>query len=233
MSTEDIAAQPVRPAPPAAAAPRKRRRWLHIAGLAVAFIVVLIIGVVAGAQGNQPQINQLHGSVRIYQHNLADASGKLAAARSEITTLKGQVAIAQNQAAHAVAIAAAKADAAAKAAYASKMAAAGAKMAAANAAYANATSEQRQLNQEIGNVEASAISQDGVYVVGHDIKAGTWHTNGDNGVGGNACYFATLNSTNTSDIADNNNFDGPETVNLNGAYAFEISGPCQWVRISS
>jgi len=33
-----------------------------------------------------------------------------------------------------------------------------------------------------------------------------------------------------SDISDNNNFDGPETVNLNGVYAFQISGPCTWYR---
>jgi len=39
-----------------------------------------------------------------------------------------------------------------------------------------------------------------------------------------------LNSSNTSDISDNNNFDGPETVDVNGAYAFQISGPCEWVR---
>jgi hypothetical protein len=36
------------------------------------------------------------------------------------------------------------------------------------------------------------------------------------------------NSTNTSDIIDNNNFGGPETVSTSGAYALEISGPCTW-----
>jgi hypothetical protein len=82
----------------------------------------------------------------------------------------------------------------------------------------------------MGNLQANQISSDGVFV-GHDIKAGIWHTNGDNGAGGNACYYATLNSTSTSDIADNNSFDGPETVNVNAAYAFEISGPCTWVKI--
>ncbi len=48
----------------------------------------------------------------------------------------------------------------------------------------------------------------GVYGVGSDIKAGTWHTPGDGG-SGDQCYYAVLNSTNTSDIANNNNnFDG-------------------------
>jgi hypothetical protein len=35
-------------------------------------------------------------------------------------------------------------------------------------------------------------------------------------------------STNTSDIIDNNKFGGPETVSTSGAYALEISGPCTW-----
>lgn len=41
----------------------------------------------------------------------------------------------------------------------------------------------------------------------------------------------SANSTNTSDIADNNNFDGPETVNLAGAAAFQISGSCTWYKV--
>jgi hypothetical protein len=45
------------------------------------------------------------------------------------------------------------------------------------------------------------------------------------------CHFATLNSTDTSNSADNNNFDGPETVDVSGAYAFRISGPCTWVLV--
>ena len=53
------------------------------------------------------------------------------------------------------------------------------------------------------------------------------HTPGDGGQGGNSCYFATLNSTNTDDISDNNNnFDGAETVDLSGVYAIDINGPC-------
>jgi len=75
---------------------------------------------------------------------------------------------------------------------------------------------------------ANTISQDGVYVVGQDIKAGTYHTPGDGGQGDDACYYATLGSTNTSNILDNNNFDGPETVDVSGAAAFQISGGCTW-----
>lgn len=74
-------------------------------------------------------------------------------------------------------------------------------------------------------MQASTISSDGVYVAGKDIPAGTYHTSG-----GSQCYYATLGSTDTSNILDNNNFTGPETVDVSGAYAFQISGGCTWTK---
>lgn len=71
---------------------------------------------------------------------------------------------------------------------------------------------------------ADSINEDGVYVVGSDIPAGTWHT-----TGGSECYYALLNSTDTSDIRDNNNFNGPATVTLHSG-AFQINGGCTWSR---
>jgi hypothetical protein len=71
--------------------------------------------------------------------------------------------------------------------------------------------------------EATQISADGVYVIGTDISGGTWHTSG-----GQQCYEATLASTDTSNIIDNNNFTGPDTVSLAGAVAFQITGGCVW-----
>lgn len=75
--------------------------------------------------------------------------------------------------------------------------------------------------------QATEISQDGVYVIGTDIAGGTWHT-----AGGQQCYEATLASTDTSNIIDNNNFTGPDTVSLAGAKAFDISGGCTWDHVS-
>jgi hypothetical protein len=71
--------------------------------------------------------------------------------------------------------------------------------------------------------EATQISADGVYVIGQDIPGGTWHTSG-----GSKCYEATLASTDASNIIDNNNFTGPDTMSLAGAKAFDISGGCTW-----
>lgn len=73
---------------------------------------------------------------------------------------------------------------------------------------------------------STVISSDGVYVIGQDIPGGTWHTSG-----GGDCYEATLSGLDTSnvdDIISNNNFKGPDTVNLAGAKAFEINGGCTW-----
>lgn len=66
---------------------------------------------------------------------------------------------------------------------------------------------------------------DRVYKVGPDVPAGTYRTKG-----GADCYYAILNSTSTSDIADNNNFTGPQIITLRVGKYLEISGGCSWSR---
>jgi hypothetical protein len=85
--------------------------------------------------------------------------------------------------------------------------------------------EGRAIRQTV----VAAVVPGGSRSAGSDIKPGTWHATGDGG-GSNQCYYALLNSTNTGDIIDNNNFDGLETVDVSGAHAFPISGPCTCVR---
>ena len=96
-----------------------------------------------------------------------------------------------------------------------------------------AAGDQRTLNQELGQVQANTMSSDGTFVVGQDIKSGTYHTNGSGNAGANDCYYATLNSTDGSltSIIANGNFDGPETMDLSGVYAFQVNGPCTWVLV--
>lgn len=73
---------------------------------------------------------------------------------------------------------------------------------------------------------ATTIQNNGVYVVGSDMAAGTWHT-----TGGAQCYYAKLASTNTSDIQDNNNITGTATVTIGSSTkAFEIDGGCTWTK---
>jgi hypothetical protein len=191
---------------------RPRRRGLRIAGLLVGGLALLFIGVGIGnasgrssIPGYQRQVLRAQASLKTEQARLAAEQGKLQAAQTAAQT------------------AATRADAKAKAQYAGKVAAL-------KQQQQTVASEARRLKAEQGQVQANTISADGVYVVGQDISSGTWHTAGDGG-SGDQCYYATLNSTNTSDISDNNNFDGPETVNLSGVAAFQISGPCTWIKI--
>jgi type II secretory pathway pseudopilin PulG len=84
---------------------------------------------------------------------------------------------------------------------------------------------------EIGELQANTIRAAGLYVVGHDIKSGTWHTAGDGSVSGGRCGYEVFSSANRPGNAIF--FEGPWTVDLSGAYAFEIKGPCTWVRVPS
>jgi ABC-type Fe3+-hydroxamate transport system substrate-binding protein len=72
---------------------------------------------------------------------------------------------------------------------------------------------------------------DGTYVVGTDIQPGIYKTAGPGSSGvPSQCYWAVLNSLNTTDIADNGNIDGPTTIQVNGK-ALELNGGCTWAKI--
>ena len=73
---------------------------------------------------------------------------------------------------------------------------------------------------------------DGTYRIGPDVPAGVYKTDGKGDGSGTGCYYAVLNSLNTTDIASNNNFDGPTVVQLpSSEAAFEVSGGCTWSRV--
>lgn len=73
-------------------------------------------------------------------------------------------------------------------------------------------------------IEDNTLTGDGVYEVGVDIKPGRYKTAGAPG-----CYYAVLNSSDTTDIADNNNIDGPATVTVRQGQYLELSGCDDWV----
>ena len=83
-------------------------------------------------------------------------------------TLSSQVAAADARAANAVSAA----QAAARTDYA-------AGNAALNREVATLNRQSQVVAAEIGELRANTIRTDGMYVVGHDIKPGTWHTVGD------------------------------------------------------
>jgi cell division protein FtsB len=134
-------------------------------------------------------------------------------------TLSSQVAMADARAANAVRAA----QAAAQKDYA-------ARNAALNREAATLNRKSQTIAAEIGELQANTIRADGIYVVGHDIKPGTWHTVGDGHVSGGLCRFAMVGSANRPNNPTPTLFDGPWTVNLSAVYAFEIYGPCTWIR---
>ncbi|MDQ2875788.1 MAG: hypothetical protein M3Y33_13765 [Actinomycetota bacterium] len=74
----------------------------------------------------------------------------------------------------------------------------------------------------------------GVYVVGADIKAGTWHTSGAVGGTGGNCYVALLSAltaANDSNIISNDDITGPDTITVGaGVKAVQVNGCETWVR---
>jgi cell division protein FtsB len=132
-------------------------------------------------------------------------------------TLSSQVAAADARAANAVRAA----QAAAQKDYA-------ARNAALNREAAALDRKSQIIAAQIGELKVNTIRAAGVYLVGHDIKPGTWHTPGNGHINGGLCRYVVHDSASKS--GPGIYFDGPETLNLSGVYALEISGICTWMR---
>jgi uncharacterized protein HemX len=207
------------PQPTHQSTPRPRKKIIWSTAAVVGGLVLLGA---AFATGSATGSSAIPG----YQHQVAQMRRELTAEQLKLTDEQGQVQSAKGQVQNAQTAAqdaTTRAQARASTQYRSKMAALMQQQ-------KTLTRQERAVKAEQGQIQKSSISADGVYVVGSDIASGTYHTAGDGG-SGNQCYYATLASTNTSDIIDNNNFDGPETVDVSGAHAFQISGPCTWVKV--
>jgi hypothetical protein len=187
---------------------KKQRRWVKPVILTVAGIALLLTGVGIGAAGSS-------SGVTSDQHQVARLKSRLASANAGLKAAQANLSAAQTAASNAQSTALSQVKGQYKA-----------KFAALRRQEQQVASLQRKLRREQGVVAASTISADGVYVVGKDIPAGIYHTSG-----GAQCYYATLGSTDTFNIQDNNNFNGPETVDVFAAYAFQISGGCTWHKV--
>ncbi len=198
------------PTDPEKQAKRQRPRWVKVTLLTVGGLVLLLIGVGIGAAGSSQT-----SLVNSQKAQIARLQATVTTDKGQISTDQAKVATAQTNAANALSTATAKVQGQYKT-----------KFAALQAKEQKVAGLQAKLNRELGVVSKSTISQDGVYVIGRDIPSGIYHTSG-----GNQCYYALLNSTNTSNISDNNIISGPATVDLNGVVAFDISGGCTWHKI--
>lgn len=219
--------------PPLPRVPIWRRRWPKRAGIAGLAVAALLAGVGIGASANSGAgaLASARSTEASLRGQVSTLHGQVSSLHSQVGSLEGQLTSAQAQAKDAVSAATAAANAKASAAYSARNAALSQQAATLKQQQSTLTQQQQAVQAQMGELQASQINGDGVFVVGKDIKAGVYHTNGSGNTGSNDCYFATLNSTDTSNIADNNNFDGPETVDVSSAYAFEINGPCTWVRV--
>ncbi len=206
MASTEPLAKPTQPA-----SPHRRRGLLALVGG-----VILVVGGGIGA-GVGAAVNSHASQLSADQAQIRMLQGKLVHAYRAAAIDQQQAATAQQTSADAVT----RAQTQAAAQYASREAAVKRLL--------------RKLQTEQGAVQANTISADGVYVVGQDIKPGTYHTSGAPGGGspGGQCYYALLSSDNTSDIIDNNNFNGPETIDVSSAHALQISGGCVWTLISA
>lgn len=215
-----------RPAYDGGAEPPRQRRWPRRAGVGVGAAVVLLAGVGIGAAANNdgPALASAKSSNTVLH-------GQVTGLHTTVSALRGQVSAAQDKADNAVSAATKAANQKAAAAYASRNAAVTRQASSLKQQQSTLSAQQHAVKSEMGELQSSQINGDGVYVVGKDIKPGVYHTNGSGDTGADDCYYATLNSTNTDDISDNNNFDGPETVDVSSAYALDISGGCTWVKV--
>jgi hypothetical protein len=203
--------------PPEVRPPRRRHRLWIIIGSVLGAAALIGIGAGIGAAAHTTGISQ--ASYKAERAQVTSLRDQVSSLTTQLATASDTLTAAQAKAASAQAVA----NANAAATYQGKEAA----LAAQEKIVA---SEQATLKQELGQVQANTISSDGTFVVGQDIKSGTYHTNGSGNAGANDCYYATLSSTDGSinSIIANGNFDGPETISLDGVYAFQTNGPCTW-----
>jgi hypothetical protein len=209
----------------------KPRKWPRRAAIGGGLVVVLGVGAAIGAAGHSTGVSQ--ASYNTSQAQVSSLKSQVSGLQTQVRTDNAAVTTARTNAATAQQIATANAAAAYKSMQASLAQTYQNKQATLAATQKTVAGEQQTLKQELGQVQANTISSDGTFVVGQDIKSGTYHTNGSGNAGANDCYYATLNSTNGSltSIIANGNFDGPETMNLSGVYAFQVNGPCTWVLV--
>ncbi|MPY96828.1 MAG: hypothetical protein GEU97_02310 [Actinophytocola sp.] len=90
---------------------------------------------------------------------------------------------------------------------------------------------ENSLRAEERRIAANTVAGDGVFVVGEDIKAGTYKTTGPAAGGIGSCYYAFKSGTGAdADIIDNNLVQGPATVTVRAGQIFETTSCSKWKR---
>jgi hypothetical protein len=205
-----------------------RRHWK---GLIIGTIA-LLIGVGIGASGSSGDVGKKDDQIKAQgakirdlaaenadlQKRVHDRAARTAADKAHAASVKADRQAARERAAAATRAEAAAAAARAKADAATAAAAAKARAETAAKALADAASAAAA-----ATARKNTIDGDGVYAIGADVNPGQWRTSG-----GAGCYYAVLNSPDTSDIATNNITDGPAIVDLPLGKYFDTSSCGSW-----
>jgi hypothetical protein len=229
------------------APPPRRRRALAPTSLraraALGVVAALIVGVGLGAATTSSARTQRDQVTRRLTEARAANAGIVASASAAVASSQANAAQANNAAAQAK-LAATNAQASANsAAQASLMAAkqalddansaavasiaAGKNAVAVGAASVKAA--QASVDALVGRVQSNSIEGDGTFLVGSEVKPGTYHS--DAPTGGN-CYWEREAGSNTGDIENiiaNDNTSGPTTITISSSdYAFKDDGCATW-----
>jgi hypothetical protein len=186
-------------APPAP----KTRRWPKRFALGVSLIAAIGVGVgissaTRSSDVSQATYNASQARVSALNTRVSVLNAQVSGLQTQVSNDNASVALAKHNEATAQQAANANATAAYKGREAALQATYQSKEATLAQTQQTANQEAATLKQELGQVQANTINGDGTYVVGQDIKGGTYHTNGSGDTGENDCYYATLNSTNGS-----------------------------------
>jgi regulator of replication initiation timing len=224
-STVILPEPPFPPAPPSPPASRPRllhrvrkSRWLPwtLAGL---FLVTTISLTAAQPPDKTAQVNQLQASLGSAHAKATDLQSQIASLQSQIASLQSSVSDLTSE----------------NGVLSSQVAKLDERAAQLDARAAKLNRLKKQLDARAADLKEreAAVSlieessfDDGLYHVGVDIKAGTYHT-----TGGSGCYWAKLSSSDTFDIISNNLSDGPQTVTINSSW-FDTQDCGTWTLVS-
>lgn len=176
-----------------------RRTWVLV-------VIALVVGIgIGGAGASGSSDPKASSAYKDLVKNVAAADAARDKAKADLTAIAGDVP------AREAAVTKAEADLAKR-------------EAADSAAEKSVAKREKAVGIVESQIRANTVSGDGIYKVGSDIKAGTYKTAGQPG-----CYYAVLNSTDTSNIADNNNVDGPAFVTVRNGQYLQVAGCADWV----
>jgi len=199
-------------APPGSPGPNDSAKWYQrpttIGTLVGAVVAAAIIGLIIGAVSSSSNTDSLQSENDDLRGQVSELQDRFGSAIADRTDLHQQLIKAERQR-----------DAAEKEAKNAQ-----------SEAEADLADQQAELDQKAADLadakqtlQANTIP-DGIWQVGVDFEAGLYRA-----PGGSACYWATLNSAKTSDIADNGLGKNP-TVQIDTPF-FETDGCGQWTKI--